>query len=237
MSSSHSSSPSVTPFPHSAARSLVQREEHPSPLRVFRSSHCSPDSTTPFPHETGCAPIVGAGVGPPGSAGSPHHHHHHIAIHSKPARPAEELKQTLHPSARSRRLPSSHAVDSFRPPLILTALRKPESTGERKENRWDQLPHPAHLSMSFELRIVELQAPLSGGLGNSSQHPHSYTYAPVDLAYDVGRPFPPGWSRLIMLVAVAIIEATSDRFVGTMRVVPAFARLPNSLMYCSATRS
>src|SRR5579863_7030198 len=42
---------------------------------------------------------------------------------------------------------------------------------------------------------------------------------------------------LMMLIAVAMKELASERVVGTMSVLPALARLPNCVMYCSATRS
>ena len=38
-------------------------------------------------------------------------------------------------------------------------------------------------------------------------------------------------------MAICSIEVTSDTFAGTTIELPVFARLPNSLMYCSARRS
>ena len=43
--------------------------------------------------------------------------------------------------------------------------------------------------------------------------------------------------RFTTFIAIAIIDATSVRFDGTISVLPTFASLPNSRTYCSATRS
>ena len=46
-----------------------------------------------------------------------------------------------------------------------------------------------------------------------------------------------GCPARMTFIAAPIMLATSVRFAGTISVFPALARLPNWLMYCSATRS